>query len=201
MSRKIIIFIYSFIILSLLIINCDKKEPKDIKNIKSLQNEIKSSKSEISQIKSNESLTTAINNNAYFNEYNLNRYKYVKQNDLADLVNGADGTYISKGVIEAGSLELIHKINKLNIIITVFTVFTVDKNKDAKGIYLTEKSGDLNPEKIGTEGYFANDNNLLVFWKSKYYIKIEILKRVSKDEGKTILLKLGEIINKMIPWY
>ena len=196
MKNKTLLSTINLIILMFFIFACEKKEPKDIKIIKSLKTEIESSKKEIKQIKSTESLAVAINNANYFPEYKINKHKYVKQSDLSDLVNGADGTYISKGVIEAGSLELINKLNKSTVIITVFTV---SKDKNASGIYKTEKSANIKPEKIGMEGYYANNNKLLVFWKGKNYIKIEILKNISKDKGKLILQRLSDIINKMIP--
>ncbi|MDH4129981.1 MAG: hypothetical protein OEV44_14585 [Spirochaetota bacterium] len=195
MLNKIVISISAMLISLVFIFSCEKKEPKSIKEAKSLEKEIQSAKFEIKPLSSSESLTTAINNSNYFSEYQIGKYKHVKQNDLSDLVNGADGTYIAKGVTEAGSLELSHKLTKLPVIITVFTV---GKDKNASEIYNTEKSGDSKTEKIGVEGYYANDNQLLVFWKAKYYVKLEIQKKTSADEGKSILQKLSETLNKLI---
>ena len=192
--KKIITFFPLFAIL--ILIGCEKKVPKSVQLKKEQEKALQSAKIDNKKLSPNESLISAIKNrHGLYPDYHIGNFNFAPQKkDLFILVNGADGTYISKGVIGGSSLELKHKLNNLRIMLTIFEI---DKGKSAQDIYTKEKRGGT-IEKIGSEGYFVNNNHLLIFWKERYYIKVELHDKTTPEKGKELLLQMGKRLDNII---
>ncbi|MDH5681335.1 MAG: hypothetical protein OEZ36_07105 [Spirochaetota bacterium] len=188
------LFFAGILMLALAVTSCGSKEPASVKKRKSLEKEISGSNSQV-KLSPNESLSYTIKNQALFREYNIEKYDHLDQNSLFEKINGAaDGYVKNHGFKGCGYLELKHKLDNVPVIIYVMDM---DKSVQGFGIYSSERNRENEFVKVGSEGYFSHSG--LSFWKAKYYVKVELQKKMDKEKGRKLLLSLGERIARQIP--
>ena len=187
-------FYAGVLILMMALSSCGSKEPVSVKKRKALEKEISGSQADV-KLSSSESLAYSIKNQALFREYSIEKYDHLDQNSLFEKINGAaDGYVKNHGFKGCGYLELKHKLEGVPVIIYVMDM---DKGIQGFGVYSSERNRENEFVKVGSEGYFSHSG--LTFWKGKYYVKVELQKKMDKEKGRKLLLSLGERIAKQIP--
>ncbi len=177
---------YIIILLLTVSIGCGKKLPKSVKDKQAIKKDI----AKPVTLKKGESLALAVKNPDLFPEYNVKVYEYLNQDSLFKKINGAADGYISNhGFVGCGYVELKHKLEDITLILWVYDM---DRAINAFGIYSSELNQKANFINVGTEGYLTDQG--IVFWKNKYYIKIDL----QSDKDKAIIISLAKAINKII---
>lgn len=113
--------------------------------------------------------------------------------NLFEYINGNADLFKSYGFMWLVSGKYIHA-GLPNAFITV-DVYDMAQPINAFGIYSTERAGDIQHLKLGTQGYHRPD--LLVFWQDRYLVKISAV-GAGKDAA-TVMLALAHETAKAIP--